>query len=358
MIKRVLIMAGGTGGHIFPGLALATYLRDQGVEVAWLGTPQSMESRLVPAAHFPFHAISIQGVRGKGLKALLLAPINIIKAIKQARSVIKTVNPDVVIGMGGFVSGPGGVASWLMKRPLFIHEQNAKAGTTNRLLVYLAHTVFEGFPNVFKENPQVVTVGNPVRVEIENLPSVKERLLPIRTPFRLLVLGGSLGAEMLNKVVPETLALLKEEERPAVWHQAGEKHFSSLKNHYESNNIDAKLTPFIENMAEAYAWADLVLCRAGALTVSELCVAGLGAVFVPFPQAVDDHQTVNANVMVEKGAAICIQQSALTPERLADIVRQFNRWPEQRIAMAESAYKLRQTKVVEKMFAICQEVCP
>lgn len=353
--KCVLIMAGGTGGHVFPGLAVAHYFREQGVSVHWLGTQQGLESRLVPEAGFPFHLISINGLRGKGFKALLFAPFKIFSAIREACQIMRQTKPDLILGMGGFVSGPGGVAAWLMKLPLIIHEQNAKAGLTNRILSKLASKVLEGFPNVFKAQAKVIPVGNPVRLEIENLPGPEKRFSVPREPFRLLVLGGSLGAQALNKLVPEALSLLKENERPTVVHQTGEKHFESARNSYNNKELQVNLTPFIKDMADAYNWADVVLCRAGALTVAELCAAGLGAIFVPFPHAVDDHQTANADFMVKHKAAICVQQSDLTPERLADILKRV-RVPTQRIAMAQSAYQLRQVKVAEKIYAICQEV--
>ncbi len=355
-LKRVLIMAGGTGGHVFPGLAVARYLHDQGIDTHWMGTSQGLEARLVPEANIPLHLITISGLRGKGIKPLLLAPVRIFKAIMQAKKIIQTVNPDIVIGMGGFVSGPGGVASWLMQRPLIIHEQNAKAGLTNKLLATLAKRILEGFPSAFKPQAKVIVVGNPVRPEIENLPAPEERIPVARSPFRLLVLGGSLGAQALNTIVPQAMGALRADERPDIWHQTGDKNADTVKKDYESMGIQANIEPFIKDMAAAYAWADVVLCRAGALTVSELCVAGLGAVFVPFPFAVDDHQTANASFMVKQHAAMCIQQTELTVGRLADIVKQFNAVPTKRLAMAQSAYQLRKVQVAKKIFEICQEV--
>lgn len=355
-LKRVLIMAGGTGGHIFPGLAVASYLRENGVEVHWLGTSQGLESRLVSEANIPLHLITIGGLRGKGIKTLLTAPFKITAAVMQSRRIIKEINPDVVIGMGGFASGPGGLASWLVHRPLIIHEQNAKAGYTNKMLAYFAKYILEGFPSAFKPKINVIIIGNPVRAEIENLPPPQARLNPVHSPFRLLVLGGSLGAQALNEAVPKALSQLKINERPEVFHQTGDKHFEVTKKTYESMGVQANLAPFVKDMAQAYAWADIVLCRAGALTVSELCVVGLGAIFVPFPYAVDDHQTANASFMVDNEAALCIQQTELTETRLADIVRQFSKSPERCLVMAQAAYQLRKVNVVEKIFKICQEV--
>lgn len=355
-LKRVLIMAGGTGGHVFPGLALARYFRDQAIEVHWLGTQQGLESRLVKEAGIPLHFISISGLRGKGLKSLLTSPFKMSAALLQALQVIKQVNPDVVIGMGGFVSGPGGVASWLLRKPLIIHEQNAKAGLTNKILAKLAKRILEGFPTAFASQTKVVAVGNPVRDEIAHLPPPNERLSPPRTPLRLLVLGGSLGAKALNEIVPRALAQLNITERPQVFHQTGDMHFDAAKKAYAEVGLAVELQPFITDMAKAYAWADVVLCRAGALTVAELCAAGLGAVFVPFPYAVDDHQTANANFMVKHEAALCIQQRELTEDRLAAIVAEFTHSPERRLAMAEAAYELRKVNVPEKIYKICQEV--
>lgn len=354
-LKRVLIMAGGTGGHVFPGLAVARSLRESNVEVHWLGTKQGIESQLVPAANIPLHLITIGGLRGKGVKTLLSAPMKISTAINQSLRVIKEVNPDVVIGMGGFVSGPGGMATWLSRRPLIIHEQNAKAGFTNKVLARFSRRVLEGFPHAFRKQPKVISIGNPVRHEIENLPPPAQRF-DLASPFRLLIVGGSLGAQALNEILPRALAQLKPEQRPEIWHQTGEKHFEAAQKMYQSMGVQAKLTPFISDMAEAYTWANMVLCRAGALTVAELCAAGLGAILVPYPFAVDDHQTANAGFMVRSNAALCIQQADLTDSRLADILKQFANAPEKRLAMAEAAYQLRKVKVAEKFYKILCDV--
>lgn len=356
-LKKVLIMAGGTGGHVFPGLAVAKYLRDKGVEVHWLGTSQGIEARLVPEADFPLHLVTITGIRGKGIKTLLAAPFKILRALMQSRQTIKKIKPDVVIGLGGFVSGPGGLASWLSGYPLIIHEQNAKAGFTNKMLACVAKYVLEGFPSAFEPSDKVKMVGNPVRTEIENLPSPNIRLVPPRAPFRLLVLGGSLGAQALNDIVPKALAKLESHERPDVLHQTGDKHFESAKKSYQSMGIEVNLTPFVKDMAEVYSWADVVLCRAGALTVAELCSVGLGAILVPFPFAVDDHQTANAKYMVKGNAAECIQQSELTESRLADIVKELYKSPEKRLNMAQAAYQLRHQHVTEKIYEICRGIC-
>lgn len=366
-IKRVLIMAGGTGGHVFPGLALAYYLRQRGIEVHWLGTPKGMEALIVPEAGFPFHAITIGGIRGKGIKTRLLAPLRIVNAIYQSQAVIQSIKPDVVVGLGGFVSGPGGVASWLCNRPLVIHEQNAIAGFTNKMLKRFAKKVLAGFPHPFKTNHNVLTIGNPVRSEMENLPVPEERFLQRRGPYHLLVLGGSLGAQALNEVLPNALAQLNIDERPMVIHQTG-KQLDETANRYRAHGltftVDAAqamnpadciegiyLTPFIKQIAPAYAWADVVLCRAGALTVAELCTVGLGAIFIPYPFAVDDHQTANAQFMVTQQAALCIQQAEVTAKKLSEILRELALKPEKRLKMAQAAYSLRQGQVVEKFFA-------
>ncbi|MCL5272734.1 MAG: undecaprenyldiphospho-muramoylpentapeptide beta-N-acetylglucosaminyltransferase [Gammaproteobacteria bacterium] len=353
-LKKVLIMAGGTGGHVFPGLALAHYLAEQGVEVEWLGTPAGMEARIVPEAKIPFHSISITGVRGKGFRTLLQAPFKITMALWQAVKVIHRTKPDVVIGMGGFASGPGGLASWLMRRPLIIHEQNAKAGFTNQLLSRIAKKTLVGFPATLNIK-NATTVGNPVRSDIENILPPEHRFKRIDKTLRLLVIGGSLGAQALNELIPQAINKLPQQDRPHVIHQTGPKQFDLAQKHYTKYAINADLRPFIQDMAEVYAWADLVICRAGALTISELCAVGLGAIFIPFPFAVDDHQTANANYMVQHQAALCVQQKAITPEKLAAMIMIFSQNPEKRLAMATAAHQLRQVNVPAKIFASINE---
>lgn len=353
-LKRVLIMAGGTGGHVFPGLALARHLSANGVEVHWLGTMNGLESRLVPAENIPLHFISIQGLRGKGLKSLLSAPLKLLIALKQSLSVIRKIKPDIVIGMGGFASGPGGVACWLLRCPLIIHEQNAKPGFTNKILSRFSRRILEGFPDAFKQEARVMVVGNPVREEIEHL-SPPDPSHIVNTPFRLLVIGGSLGAQGLNEIVPRALLQLPENLRPEILHQTGEKHFAATKGNYESAGIKANLQPFINDMAGAYSWANMVLCRAGASTIAELCTAGLGAILVPYPYATDDHQTANADFMVKHGAGLCVSQTELTEQKLADIIRQFSASPDKRFVMAEAAWQLRKVDVAGKIYRILCE---
>lgn len=356
-LQKVLIMAGGTGGHVFPGLAVARLLQEQGIEVHWLGTRKGLEARLVPEAGFPIHFISISGLRGKGKKDLLLAPFRLAWSIVQSARIIRGLRPDVVLGMGGFVSGPGGISSWLLGRPLVIHEQNAKAGLTNKWLARIAAKVLEGFPDTFSQRKKIITTGNPVRKEIACLPLPQARFESREKPLRLLIVGGSLGAAAINDLVPRTLAKLPEQYRFDVHHQTGEKHFESALQAYKAAGVDAKVTPFITDMSKAYEWADVVLCRAGALTIAELCAVGLGAILVPYPHAVDDHQTANANYLVKNHAALLIQQSALTEDGLASILKQLADSPAQRTAMAEAAYELRQIDATHKVLEICGEIC-
>jgi UDP-N-acetylglucosamine--N-acetylmuramyl-(pentapeptide) pyrophosphoryl-undecaprenol N-acetylglucosamine transferase len=368
-LKIVLVMAGGTGGHVFPGLAVANRLREQGVQVHWLGTQKGLEARVVPEANIPFHTISIGGLRGKGIKDLILAPYKLLFAVIQASRLIRQIQPDVVIGMGGFVSGPGGIASWLLRRPVVIHEQNATAGMTNTWLARIAKKVLEGFPGTFKKYPslaaKVITVGNPVRAEIANLPPPEIRFENRKKTLRLLVLGGSLGAQAINELLPRALVLLSADERPDVLHQAGEKHAEKTTAAYLAAGLitsetthSVDVVPFIREMDKAYSSADLVLCRAGALTVAELCAVGLGAILVPFPYAVDDHQTANGNIMVEQGAAKLIQQKDLTAEKLAGLLREFALSKDKCLTMAKAAYAIRRVDATDKVVLACNELDP
>jgi UDP-N-acetylglucosamine--N-acetylmuramyl-(pentapeptide) pyrophosphoryl-undecaprenol N-acetylglucosamine transferase len=357
-LQKVLIMAGGTGGHVFPGLAVAQLLGEQGVAVDWLGTASGLEARLVPESGIPIHYISISGVRGKGLLNKALAPFRLFWAVMQSMRIIHQLKPDVVLGMGGFASGPGGIASWLLRYPLVIHEQNAKAGLTNKWLARFAVKVLEGFPGTFPANGKAVATGNPVRIEIAKLPSPDARVVDrVDQRLRLLVLGGSLGAAAINDLVPQALAELSIEERPLVYHQTGAKHLDDTLKAYAKSRVEAEVVPFITDMDKAYAWADIVLCRAGALTIAELCAAGLGAILVPYPHAVDDHQTANANYLVKNHAALLIQQTALTVNGLATLLRELAASPTQREAMAHAAYQLRQIDATNKVFKICGEIC-
>jgi len=317
-MTRVLIMAGGTGGHVFPALAVAEQLRSRSVNIEWIGTERGIESRLVPAAAFKLNLIPIKGLRGNGLFGWLVAPFRILRAVLESRKVIKRFQPDVVIGLGGFASGPGGLAAWLSGKPLLIHEQNAIAGLTNRLLAKIAKQVLQGFEDSFASSAKTKWVGNPVRAQIEQLAEPEVRYADrAQKTLKLLVLGGSLGAKSLNQVVPQALAILKPEHTIEVIHQCGEKHLADCQQAYQQAAISGTVTQFIDDMAKAYGEADLVICRAGALTVAEVAATGVAAIFVPYPYAVDDHQTHNAKALKDAGAALLINDSALNAEDLA-----------------------------------------
>ena len=320
MSARVLVMAGGTGGHVFPALAVAEALRARGVEVVWMGTRLGLEARIVPAAGIPVEWITIGGLRGKALGTRLVAPFKVGLAVLQALRIVLRVKPAVVLGMGGYAAGPGGVAAWLARRPLVIHEQNAVAGTTNRILARLAKRVLAAFPGAFPDSVPAEVVGNPVRAAIAALPPPDARFAGRSGAPRLLVLGGSQGALALNEVVPQALARLPEALRPEVRHQAGRNTLDIARAAYANVGVAAEVTEFIDDMAEAYGWADLAICRAGALTVSELAAAGLPAVLVPFPAAVDDHQTLNGGYLVAAGAAVLVPEKHLAQGRLARVL--------------------------------------
>ncbi len=317
MSKVALIMAGGTGGHIFPGLAVAEELRIRGWQVHWLGAPDSMESRLVPARGFAMQTIDFSGVRGKGLKTFALLPLRLLKAFWQSTRVIRAINPHVVVGLGGYISFPAGLMAVLMGKPLILHEQNSVAGLANKVLAKVADKVFTAFPNVFAKG---IWIGNPLRVEFLQQEKPEERFAKRAGPLQLLVVGGSLGAKALNDLVPKAVALLPVDQRPVILHQSGEKQIDALKANYDAAGVKATLTPFIENTAKAFAQADLIVCRAGASTVTEIAAVGAAALFVPFPFAVDDHQTKNAQFLCNEGAAYCLQQKDLNPEILAHML--------------------------------------
>lgn len=356
-LNKILIMAGGTGGHVFPGLAVAHRMREKGIDVHWLGTEKGLEASWVPKEGFPLHRISISGVRGKGWKNWIVAPWRLLVAVYQSMKLIQEIRPDVILGMGGFVSGPGGIASWILRYPLVIHEQNAKPGLTNTYLAYLAKKVLEGFPNAFTNRSKVITTGNPVRTEIANLATPEVRFQNRKQGFNLLILGGSLGAAAINQLVPQALAKLPSNERPSVCHQTGEKHIQQTIKEYAQVEVDAEIKPFIFEMDKAYGWADIVICRAGALTIAELCAAGVGAILVPFPHAVDDHQTANANYMVRNNAATLIPQSSLTAQGLANLLKELYASKQKCVAMAQAAYGLRQIQASDSVLKICEEIC-
>ena len=347
-------MAGGTGGHVFPALAVAHVLRARDIAVSWLGTRRGIEAELVPANRYPIHYIEVVGLRGKGWRKLISAPWQLVRALFQAIAVLRSEAPDVVLGFGGFASGPGGLAAKLLGIPLVIHEQNAIAGTTNRLLAKVANRVLSGFPDTL---PNAVWTGNPVRAEIAALGDPRQRIAPADRPRHLLVLGGSLGALAINQILPAALALLPEARRPVIRHQCGKNHADTTAAAYRQQGVEAGVEPFIEDMAEAYGWADMVVCRAGALTVSELASAGTGAILIPYPHAIDDHQTGNGQWLVTKDAADMIPQQDLTAEKLAALLADWLSDAPRLQQRAVNARKLARPDVVETVAKICEEVC-
>lgn len=346
-----LIMAGGTGGHVFPALAVARVLRERGLTPVWLGSERGMESKLVPQHHIEMEFITVAGVRGKGLLTALLAPLQLLRAVAQAMAVMRRRKPVVVFGAGGFASGPGGIAAWLLRKPLVIHEQNAIAGMTNRWLSHLATRVYEAFPHSFRKS--AICVGNPVRREIAAVAAPSTRFAERNDAIRVLVVGGSLGAQRLNALVPAALALLRVQERPQVIHQAGERNLSTAQAAYRDSKVDGDVRAFIDDMAAMYGWADLVICRAGALTVSELAAVGVAALLVPFPAAVDDHQTHNAQFLVQAGAAVLIQERELTAQRLADALH--NLCMQGRSQLLQMAQRARALAIVDADVRIADE---
>ncbi len=350
--KTLMIMAGGTGGHVYPAMAVADYLKDQGWNIVWLCTEGGMENRLIEGKGYHKAMMHMQGVRGKGLLGWLLLPLKLAKAFAESRAAIKAYQPDVVLGMGGFAAFPGGVMARLMGKPLVIHEQNSVAGLTNKVLAKFASRVLAAFPAAFGTKASLV--GNPVRVDITELPTPEVRFAGRQGPLRLLVVGGSLGAQALNEFLPQALATLPEEARPLVVHQAGVKHIDTLRTHYEQAGVAAETRAFIEDMADMYSWADFVICRSGALTVAEVSAVGIGALMVPFPFAVDDHQTTNAAYLAEAGAAILLQQKDLSVSGLADILKKLNR--ETCLNMAQKARALGKPDATANVAAICKEL--
>ncbi len=352
---KVMIMAGGTGGHVFPALAVADELKQREVEVSWIGTQKGIESELVPQAGYPLTFIRVAGLRGNGAFGWLMAPFRVVKAVWQALRLMRVFNPDVVIGLGGFASGPGGVAAWLLKKPLLIHEQNAIPGLTNRLLAKLAKRVLAGFPNSFDDKVEAEWVGNPVRKQIEDLPMPHLRQSDDNGRLKLLVLGGSLGARTLNEVVPAALQLMDVTQRPEVRHQCGKKHIEACQTAYRQAGVEAEITDFIADMAAAYSWADLVICRAGALTVAEVAAAGVASILVPYPYAVDDHQTHNAALLVDAGAARLIADDKLKAEELSVSLRQFDQDREGLLNMANAARQVAKIGSATRIADLCLE---
>lgn len=351
-----LVMAGGTGGHIFPGLALALALRARGWRVHWLGgrgSPErpSMESQLVPERGLPFEALDFGGLRGKGLITALLLPLSLLRAFWQSLAVLRRVRPDVVVGLGGYITFPGGMMSVLFGRPLILHEQNSVAGLANRVLAEVADRVYTAFPGVLKK---AQCIGNPLRPAFTEQPTPAQRFAGRQGPLRLLVVGGSLGAQALNEAVPQALALIPEDARPQVLHQSGARQLQALQASYERAGVQAQCTAFIEDTATAFAQADVVICRAGASTVTELAAVGAAAILVPFPHAVDDHQNRNARYLSDAGAGWLLPQSELSPRVLAQRIEQLNRG--ELVARAQAAHALAQTQATELMVQACEEL--
>lgn len=352
----VLIMAGGTGGHVFPALAVARQLMREGARVVWLGTPSSFESRLVPTTGIPFHEVPVKGLRGKGWLGWLKAPFALAGALLVALRALKALSPDLVLGMGGYATGPGGVAARLLGKPLVIHEQNAVPGLTNRLLARIATRVLEAFPGSFPLSRRACHTGNPVREEVVRVPAPEQRLAGRSGPLRLLVLGGSQGARVLNEVVPRAIAGLADASIVEVRHQSGEAHLRDTRAHYHGAGIEAEVVAFIEDVAGAYGWSDLVVCRAGALTISELAVAGVASVLVPFPHAVDDHQTRNGLSLANADAAVLINQGDLNATRLGGLLAEFHGARDRLLGMALAARRLGIPDATRKVADCCLEL--
>ncbi len=376
--KKVLIMAGGTGGHIFPALSIARHLQSSGVKVEWLGTRKGLEAQLISQTDIPIHYISVSGLRGKSRLSIVLSPFVILLAILQALVILLSVKPSCVLGMGGFVTGPGGVAAWLLRKPLLIHEQNAIAGLSNQLLSPLATVVMEGFAGAFQRKQdltqnsmlkrickpgKVLHVGNPLRREILECPAPQQRYAAKgkNERIKILIIGGSLGAVAINKAIPEMLKEFQAAESLELWHQCGKNNLQSCQSYYQelgfTENENLRIAAFIDDMAAAYCWADVVICRAGASTVSEISAIGLPAVFVPFPHAVDDHQTENALIMQKLGAAWIVQQHELNPQVLGDILLQLIADRELVLKMALLAQQAAKTNATEEAARTCMEAC-
>jgi len=348
-MKKLLVIAGGTGGHIFPALVIAETLQKQGVLIEWLGTEVGMERQLI-AGKFPLYFLPIKALRGKSIRTKLLSPLRLLRAIFLAYRLIKKINPDVVLGMGGYASGPGGIASWILKKPLIIHEQNAKAGLTNRLLSHFAKKILQAFPNAFPKNMTALTVGNPVRPSILAISRPHHYFQTQQKPWHILILGGSQGAQAMNQLLINFMAQYKESESFLLWHQTGQRDFETIQKKYKAFTASIyRVEPFIEKIEEAYAWADIVICRAGALTISELAAAGLPSILIPYPYAADDHQYANAQFLAQAGAAILFRESELSVEKLTLCLKDLLSAPNRLQVMSEKARICAQQNVVEKI---------
>lgn len=356
MSRTILVMAGGTGGHIFPALAVAEVLRGRGWNVIWLGARGGMEERLIPPRGYATVWIRFGGIRGKSWLRKLLLPASLLIAFWQSAAAIFRHRPDVVLGMGGYAAFPGGMMAALFGRPLLIHEQNAVPGLANRVLAGVADRVLAAFPDAFNGRVDVIWSGNPVRADIVNLAPPEARFANRSGPLRVLIVGGSLGAKALNVTVPQALALLAQGERPVVTHQAGTAHVAALRDTYRSAGVDAEIVDFIDDMALRYGEADLVICRAGATTITELAVAGVGSILVPFPYAADDHQTRNAAYLADRGAALLMPQGTLTPQSLAETLRGLTRI--RLLDMARAARAVGKPDAAQKVAESCMELAP
>lgn len=355
----VLMMAGGTGGHVYPALAVASELLARGYRVEWVGSARGLENRVVPAAGIHLHKLSVRGLRGKGLLDKVMGLISLLLASVQALWLVLHRAPGCVVGMGGYASGPAGVAAWLLRKPLLIHEQNAVAGTTNRMLAPIAARVAAGFPNAFASGVENVVLGNPVRAQLLQVRVEGAYRFDGERPLRLLVLGGSLGAQAINAALPQMLAELEETsaQNIEIWHQTGTAHIDHVLGLYGKKISPAlRVVPFIEEMEEAYLWADLVVCRAGALTIAELAVVGRPAILVPLPQAIDDHQTANARALTEVGGAVLMPQTELDGVRLATLVQGLVSAPEKLRAMAQASFEAAQPDAAQRVCDLCEEL--
>ena len=352
--KTLLILAGGTGGHVFPGLAVAHYWQQQGYHVAWLGTTHGLDATLVPAANIPFYPLPLRGIRGRGKWSLLTAPFKVIKAFWASLRIIRSVKADVILGMGGYVAGPAGIAAWLLRVPLVIHEQNATAGRTNVILSHFARKILQAFPSAFSDRTKAQWVGNPIRSDIDAL-SYK----PVKNGeavLKILVFGGSQGAQIINRMMPQVMAHFAKDSIIEVWHQTGTQQFNEVKQQYEILGIVAKVVAFIDDMAAAYAWAELVICRAGALSVSELAAAKVASILIPFAQAVDDHQTANARFLVTAKAARVIKENDLTVAKLVEIITELRDNRQLLYTMAENAHQVAKLNATQQVVTICLDL--
>jgi len=348
--QPILVMAGGTGGHVFPALAVAENLRARGEQIVWLGTRAGIEARVVPAANIAIEWLNVQGLRGKGLATQLLAPFRLLRACWQALRILRRTRPKAVLGMGGFVSGPGGLMAWLLRIPLFLHEQNAIVGLTNRILGRFATRAYVAFPQAAQTLVGAECIGNPVRAGFTRLEPPAQRLRArFDTPLQLLVIGGSLGAAALNRIVPQAVACLEADQRPRVWHQCGEKHLEDCRRQYAQARVEAEIVSFIDDMPGAFAWADLAVCRAGALTIAELSAAGLPSLLIPFPYAVDNHQYHNALFLQQQDAAQLLPEDELSPESLALKIRFFQQNRARLVEMGENAHARFQADAAERL---------